>query len=165
MLWQVGTINYSGINNHLLKSCQAKTWIRIQIVDFVVLTVWSCRGIQDLGGTGSEYRENVVGYTFRLSFFAGVISELHVKTLVMQAASQLVVNCKMASFECIFHGAEKKVRVRWIGTVGRIREKNGRRRLPYVKWWLVSCRTVRESCLCNSWREVPRSVQSNMCRH
>jgi hypothetical protein len=31
------------------------------------------------------------------------------EVIVMQAAFQLVVNCKMVSLECIFQGAEKKV--------------------------------------------------------
>jgi len=82
------------------------------MVDFIVLTQYGLVGgykvleEQDWGTVRMWF-----SYTFRLSFFAGVISKLHTKTLIMQAASQLVVNCKMASFECVFQGAEKKVRV------------------------------------------------------
>ena len=39
----------------------------------------------------------------------------------MQAAYQLVVNCRMASLDCVFQGAEDKVGFASLG-LGRIRE-------------------------------------------
>jgi hypothetical protein len=81
-------------------------------MDFIVLTQCGLvGGYKVLEEQGWSTVRMWFSYTFKLSFFAGVISKLHTKTLVMQAASQLVVNCKMASFACIFQGAEKKVGV------------------------------------------------------
>jgi len=43
-----------------------------------------------------------------LTLYAGHTKVL-AEVLVMQAAFQFVVNCKMTPLECIFQGAEKKV--------------------------------------------------------
>jgi hypothetical protein len=43
-----------------------------------------------------------------LTLYAGH-TKLLTEVLIMQAAFQLVVNCKMASLECIFQGAKNKV--------------------------------------------------------
>jgi len=53
--------------------------------------------------------------TFVLTLRAGSIMLL-AELLAMQAAYQLVVNCRMASLYCVFQGAEDKLGVCEFGT-------------------------------------------------